>query len=133
MFKCYTPNEIHWHISLFHMLKCNFQFSFISSLLSSPFFFLWLVTAWCYITRISSREHGSIIKGLAWETTLYCCCVPHTARSQDSPLFTFCAASHKILTHMVFSLAEKWGEGWGEGCYVPSLKSQGWQMLLKFF
>lgn len=128
MFKRYTAVEIHGHVSLFLMLKLNFQFSFISSLLSSPFLFLWLVTPRCSITRISSREHGSIIKGLARETTLYCCCVPNTARSQDSQLFTFCAASHMIWTRMVFSLAEK--RGWG---YVPSLKSQGRQMLLKFF
>lgn len=40
---------------------------------------LWLAMAWCSITRISCREQGSIIKGLACETTLGCRCVPHTA------------------------------------------------------
>lgn len=65
---------------------------------SPPSFSLWLLMAWCSITRISCWEQGSIIKGLAWEITLGCRCVSPTAH-YNSQLFR-CFWS--LTSHQVF-------------------------------
>lgn len=65
---------------------------------SPPSFSLWLLMAWCSITRISCCEQGSIIKGLAWETTLGCRCVSPTAH-YNSQLFR---CFWRLTSHQVF-------------------------------